>query len=44
LFVVICSILLLTDETYFSTPQIMYLNFGTILLLPGVVAMSRPDG
>lgn len=30
--------------TYFTTPQLMYLNFGTILLIPGTLGMSRPYG
>lgn len=40
--VLICSIVMITDYTYFATNQLMYLNFGTILLIPGTLAMSRP--
>lgn len=40
--VLICSIIMITDYTYFATNQLMYLNFGTILLIPGTLAMSRP--
>jgi len=44
MFILICSIIMITDFTYFSTPQLMYLNFGTILNIPGTLAMSRPFG
>lgn len=42
MFILICSIIMISDVTYFSTPELMYLNFGTILNIPGTLAMSRP--
>lgn len=40
--IVISSILMLADATYFSASQLIYINFGTMLLLPGAMAFSRP--
>lgn len=44
LFILVCSVIMIQEVTYFTTLQLMYLNFGTILLIPGALGMSRPDG
>ncbi len=43
MFVLCTSIIMITDTTYFSTAQLMYLNFGTILIIPVTIALSKPS-
>ena len=42
MYVLICSIILITDTTYFSNAQLMYLNFCAVLLTPVMIALSKP--
>lgn len=44
MFLLIASIILLTDSSYYSTEGLMYLNFGTILIIPVALSMTRPSG
>ncbi len=37
------SIILITDTTYFSSGQLMYLNFCAILLTPVMISLSKPN-
>ena len=41
--IVISSLTMLADATYFSAAQLIYINFGTMLLIPGAMSFSRPS-
>ncbi len=42
LMILIYSVIMISDATYFGVAQLMYLNFATVLAMPPLIALSRP--
>ena len=43
LFGLAASVIMIADTTYFSTAELMYFSFTTTLILPVILALSRPS-